>query len=150
MDITVSKIDISFSVHATENIDKNYELLSKIVVGMKEEQVKVMREDLEGGYGNPITFIHVSFTKNPNIEKVLKLLKERLLESDKELLLSEFPQRFDSKKSSFYIRLDKENLIQDIFKVTNSANVIKITLKLRAFTKQAEFKEFLISKGILS
>ena len=76
-------------------------------------------------------------------------IKGRLTENDKILLGEEFTKRFDSKNTSFFIRIDKENLSQDSFKITDSANAVKIMIKLRAFTKQAEFEKFLVDKGIL-
>jgi len=55
----------------------------------------------------------------------------------------EFEERFDKKNSTFYIRLDKEELFHGKVSISSSANIVKLALKLRAFTKDVDFQKFL-------
>ena len=149
MDIIATKLTFSFSVHATEDIEKNMEALSNLTKGINQEQATISESVLEGGYGNPITFIEASFTKTNSIEKLLSYLSTKLTEKDKEHLGLEFENRFDSKKNNFFLRFDKNAIYDDKLILTDSANVIKLTIRLRSFTKQAIFKDFLMEKGII-
>ncbi|MHA2308853.1 MAG: RNA-binding domain-containing protein, partial [Candidatus Heimdallarchaeaceae archaeon] len=72
MEITVTKLVISFSVHATEDLEKNMESLSSIFPDGILENTEVNIDELEGGYQNPIEFVSFSFTKASTIEKILR------------------------------------------------------------------------------
>ena len=61
MDITITKLVISFSVHATEDLEKNMQGLSNIIPDGILEQMEVNIDELEGGYQNPIDFVNISF-----------------------------------------------------------------------------------------
>jgi RNA binding exosome subunit len=148
MDVAITKIEISFSVHGTEDIDKNMDAISNITEDIDLSQVQIVTEKLEGGYKNPIEYIQISFTKHNIINKILKNLSLRLQKEDKVLLETEFEHRFDYKKKTFHIRLDKESLYHNSLKITSTNNVMKLTLKMRAFTKDADFRNILFQKGI--
>ena len=150
MDIIISKVSFSFSVHVTEEFEKNMVALSNLTKGINEDQAIVDKSRLEGGYGNPIEFVEVSYTKHTAIEKIIKQVSARLSDTHKEMLGSEFENRFDIKRKIFFIRFDKNAIYDDKIHITGSSNVIKLAIKLRAFTKQANFKNFLVEKEIIT
>ncbi|MHA1481938.1 MAG: RNA-binding domain-containing protein [Candidatus Heimdallarchaeaceae archaeon] len=150
MDIIVSKLTFSFSVHVTEVMEKNMTALSNLTKGINQDHAITTESLLEGGYGNPIKFIEVSFTKTTTIDKIIKYLASRLSDKDKEYLGSEFENRFDSKRNTFFLRFDKNAIYGDKLLITDSSNIIKLAIKLRAFTKQANYKSFLIERGIIT
>ena len=149
MDVAITKLEISFSVHGTEDIDKNMEAISNITEEIDLNHANIVGEKLEGGYRNPIEYIQISFTKQNIIDKILKHLSSKLQKEDKALLETEFQHRFDFKKKTFHIRLDKELLYHNSLQLATSTNVVKLTIKMRAFTKDADFKNILFQKGIL-
>ncbi|MBY8999875.1 MAG: hypothetical protein KGD64_03080 [Candidatus Heimdallarchaeota archaeon] len=150
MDIITSKLSFSFSVHVTEEFEKNMTALSNLTKGTNEDQAIISKSRLEGGYGNPIEFVEVSYTKNAAIEKIIKIVSSRLTDANKELLGSEFENRFDLRRNTFFIRFDKNAIYDDKILITDSSNVIKLTIRLRAFTKQANFKNYLTDKGVIA
>ena len=150
MDIIVSKLTFSFSVHVTEDKEKNMIALANLTKGSNQDQAIIAESILEGGYGNPIKFIEVSFTKTATIDKIIKYLSSRLSDEDKEYLGSEFENRFDTRRNTFFLRFDKNAIYEDNLLITDSANVMKLAIRLRAFTKQADYKHFLTERGILS
>ena len=150
MDIIASKLTLSLSVHVTEVIEKNMTALSNLTKGINQDHAIITESLLEGGYGNPIKFIEVSFTKTTTIDKIIKYLASRLSDKDKEYLGSEFENRFDSKRNTFFLRFDKNAIYEDKLLITDSSNIIKLAIKLRAFTKQANYKSFLIERGIIT
>ncbi|MHA1953219.1 MAG: RNA-binding domain-containing protein [Candidatus Heimdallarchaeaceae archaeon] len=149
MEITVTKLVISFSVHATEDLEKNMESLSSIFPDGILENTEVNIDELEGGYQNPIEFVSFSFTKASTIEKILRYFSSITPNEEKTKLGIEFDERFDQKNNMFYIRLDKEELFHGNVVITSSANIIKLAIKMRAFIKDVNFKKFLIDKNIL-
>ena len=149
MDVIATKITFSFSVHATEVLQKNMDALANLTKGVNHEHATVNKSPLEGGYGNPIKFVEVSFAKPNSIEKIINFLSSRLSEKEKEHLGLEFENRFDFKKKNFHLRFEKNALLEDKLILTDSANIIKLTIRLRAFTKQISFKDFLREKGII-
>ena len=149
MDITVVKVEFSFSVHATEDVEKNMEAVQNIIPQDIIEETNIKQERLEGGYGNPIEFLQITFTRKKEIDNALHNLAAKLSEEEKKSLADEFSERFDSNKSIFYFRAKKESAIRNKLQITSSSNAIKIAIKMRSFVKGVDFKEFLVSTGIL-
>jgi len=150
MDIIASKLTFSFSVHVTEVTEKNMVALSNLTKGINKDQVIITESILEGGYGNPIKFIEVSITKIPTIDKIIEYISSRLSDKDKEYLGSEFENRFDTKRNTLFLRFDKNAIYEDKLLISGSANIIKLAIKLRAFTKQANYKTYLTERGIIT
>ena len=149
MDITVVKVEFSFSVHATEDVEKNMEVVQNIIPLEIIEDTNVKQERLEGGYGNLVEFFRITFTRKKEIDIAIKNIALKISEEDKEILANEFNERFDSNKSTFFLRIRKESAIKKELQITSSSNAIKIAIKMRTFVKGVDFKEFLISAGIL-
>ena len=149
MEIIASKLTFSFSVHVTEVMEKNMTALANLTKGTNQDHAIITESILEGGYGNPIKFIEVSITKTTTINKIIKYISSRLSDEDKEILGSEFENRFDSKRNTFFLRFDKNAIYVDKLLITDSSNIIKLAIRLRAFTKQANYKSFLIERGII-
>lgn len=149
MDIIISRISFSFSVHATEDYEKNMFALGNLTNNIGNDQALITKSNLEGGYGNPLKLIEVSYTKNATIDKIIKFLFSKITNDDKKLLALEFENRFDRKRSMFFLRFDKEAIFNDEILLTDAANIIKMSIKMRAFNKQADFKKFLIDRKIL-
>ena len=149
MDITIVKVEFSFSVHATEDIDKNLEAIYNIVPLEIIEETNIKQERLVGGYGNPVEFFQIIFTKKKQIDNVIQNIALKLSENEKMSLADEFDERFDSDKSTLYFRVKKESAIRNKIRITSSSNAIKIAIKMRSFVKGVDYKKFLINAGIL-
>ena len=136
---------------------KNKDRFRKSLEAFKEEihvylieEANIKQEKLEGGYGNPVEFFQIAFTRKKEIDKVIQNIVLKLPDDVKKSLAEEFNERFDSDKSTFYLRVKKELAIRDKLQITSSSNAIKVAIKLRSFVKGVDFKEFLLSLGILS
>ena len=149
MDISVVKVEFSFSVHATEDVEKNLEAVQNIIPQEIIEDTHIKQEKLEGGYGNPIEFFQISFTRKQEIDYALQNIAAKLSEEEKKSLANDFSERFDTKKSVFYFRAKKESASRNILQTTSASNAIKIAIKMRSFVKGVDFKEFLVNAGIL-
>ena len=149
MDVTITKLEVSFSVHATEDKEKNLQAVSNLIPSPIIEQAQIMEEKLEGGYKNPIKYLRLAFTKASLIDKIMKNLSSKLSQEDKKKLNLEFESRIDMKNKSFFLRLDKEDLANNRISLASSKNIVKVSLKMRAFTKDVNLKEFLENNGLL-
>ncbi|MHA1218716.1 MAG: RNA-binding domain-containing protein [Candidatus Heimdallarchaeaceae archaeon] len=150
MDITISKVECSFSVHATENFDKNMEALENLIPDELIEETEIVIEELEGGYENPIEYVVTSFSNKKLVTKILEHIVSKLSKEQKMLLYDEFEERFNQDKKSFHIRIDKQGIYNNQLIISSATNVIKIEIKLRSYIKDVDYKQFLIDKSLLS
>ncbi|MHA1396701.1 MAG: RNA-binding domain-containing protein [Candidatus Heimdallarchaeaceae archaeon] len=149
MEVIITKITCSLLIHSTESMKKNIEALKKIASEIDDEKIIESCEQIEGGYGNPIEFLQLAFTKKNDIESILKKLKSNITDDNKKLLFQEFDNRFDKQKTTYFLRLNKEKLLNNQFIPTVSSNSIKLSFKMRAFSKKTDFREFLAQQGVL-
>ena len=149
MDVTITRLEICFSVHATEEKEKNFQAVSNLIPLSIIEQAQIIEEKLEGGYKNPIKYIRLVITKANLIDKIMKSLSSKLSQEDKKKLNSEFESRIDMKNKSFFLRLDKEDVANNRINIASTKNIVKVSLKMRAFTKDVNLKRFLENNGIL-
>ncbi len=149
MDITISKVECSFSVHATENFDKNMEALENLIPDELIEETEIVVEELEGVYENPIEYVVTSFSNKKLVTELLKHIVSKLSKEQKMQLYNEFEERFNQDKKSFHIRIDKQGIYNNQLIISSSTNVIKIEIKLRSYIKDVDYKQFLIDENLL-
>lgn len=149
MDITISKVECSFSVHATENFDKNMEALENLIPDELIEETEIVVEELEGGYENPIEYVVTSFSNKKLVTKILKHIVSKLSKEQKMQLYNEFEERFNQDKKSFHIRIDKQGIYNNQLIISSATNVIKIEIKLRSYIKDVDYRQFLIDEDLL-
>ncbi|MCE7747785.1 MAG: hypothetical protein GPJ51_05270 [Candidatus Heimdallarchaeota archaeon] len=149
MDITISKVECSFSVHATENFDKNMEALENLIPDELIEETEIVVEELEGGYENPIEYVVTSFSNKKLVTKILKHIVSKLSKEQKMQLYNEFEERFNQNKKSFHIRIDKQGIYNNQLIISSATNVIKIEIKLRSYIKDVDYMQFLIDEDLL-
>jgi len=149
MSISLTKIKFSFSIHSTEDFDKNMEAVANLIPDELVDKTEVSIEELEGGYENPIQYATISFSKNKEMELVLDQLSNMLTLNQRNQLNEEFDDRFQFDSKTFFIRIDKEKIFDNVLEINSSDNIIKIAIKMRAYIKDVDFKDFLKTKLIL-
>jgi RNA binding exosome subunit len=149
MSISFTKIEFNLSVHSTEDFDLNMEAIANLIPEELIEETEITVEELEGGHDNPIQYVTIVFNRKKEIDRVLKTIAERLAEDQKNQLNNEFDERFHFDGKTFFLRIEKEDIFHDRFVLASSENIIKISIKMRAYIKDVDYKEFLQQKGIL-
>ena len=149
MTISFTKLDFSFSVHSTENFDKNMIAIANLIPDEIIKDTKITVEELEGGYDNPIQYVFIEIRKPNEIEKIIENLARKLTQEQKNQLNNEFEKRFDFDGKTFFLRIEKEAIFKNKLDIATSDNVIKIAIKMVSYIKNVDFKEFLKEKGIL-
>ena len=149
MDITISKTEYSFSIHATEDFDKNLEALANLIPEELIQETELVVEELVGGYDNPIEYVTITFSKQKLVNKILDHLISQMSAEQKSQLYGEFEERFNQNKKSFHLRIDKQGIYNNELILSSATNVIKIEIRLRSYVKDVNFKQFLVDRGLL-
>ena len=149
MSVTISRITITFTIHATEDMNNNLLALYSLIPEKSLEESEYIEDQLEGGYGNRISFIQYSTRHKKNINLIMKNISKKLPLEEKKNLFLDFENRFEQEKRTLYIRFDKEKAFQNRFVITNSSNAIKVIIKLNSYSKDSDFKTFLADQDII-
>lgn len=132
------QIKISVFIHEEEDREKIFnKLISLVQFDLKKEKIK-LNEDTAMGFNNKkIKTYEIVLEKNKHINGFLEKLKESLGKEQKELLLKQAESRLDE-DLHFFIRLDKEKLLNDEFSITDSGNCFHIRISPAAFPAKRE------------
>lgn len=91
----------------------------------------------EGLSANTITIHELKIHKEKETNIFIKEVLSHLIKEQKELLLKEKELRLDE-NDDFYIRLDKEKLLQKEYSITTSGDCFHIKMNIASFPKKRE------------
>ena len=126
--LPVAYVDVRFCAHATEDLDKVMEAVHNILPSDHIEDITFNRSNLEGHYGNPITFFEARIKDKETVKALIENLSSNLSSLDKEELGREINRCVE--KGSLYIRLDKQAALQGKIKLVTS-DPIRIRIRFR-------------------
>ena len=106
----IAYVDVRFSAHATEDLERVFEAVQRVLPAHYTENIVFKRNDLRGHYGNPISLFKTRIKKKEIIRAIVENLSLNLHESDKETLLREID--LHTGDGSLYLRLDKQTALQ--------------------------------------
>ncbi len=121
-------IDVRFSVHATEDLDKVINAVHKVLPADHIDDIAFRKKALRGHYGNPITLFDTRMKKKRIVEALVDHLFSSLNEQDKESLLREIDQHVE--EGNLYIRLDKQAAFQGEMRLCTS-DPIRVRIRFR-------------------
>ncbi len=124
----VAYVDIRFSVHATEDLDKVIDAVQQVLPADHIDDIVFEKNALRGHYGNPITLFDTRIKKKRIVEALVDYLFSSLNEQDKESLLREIDQHVE--EGSLYIRLDKQAAFQGEMRLC-VADPIRVRIRFR-------------------
>jgi len=116
--LPVAYVDIRFCAHATEDVDKVVMAVQNVLPSDHIEDITFNRSNLEGHYGNPITFFHARIKDKETVRALVENLSANLSSLDKEELGRTMNRCVE--KGSLYIRLDKQAALQGKIKLVTS------------------------------
>lgn len=126
--IPIAYIDIRFSAHATEDMNKVVEAVHRILPANHVDDIVFKRDNLRGHYGNTITLFETRIKKREIVKAFVETISSGLDELDKETLLREIGLHME--KGDLYIRLDKQAAFQDEFKLC-STDPVRVHIRFR-------------------
>ncbi len=124
----IAYVDIRFSAHATEDVNKVMEAFHNVLPHQEPENIVFKQYNLEGHYGNPITFFETKIKNRQTIGILVERLSNSLSSLDKEELSTNISRYCE--KGSLYIRLDKQAALQGKIKLVTS-DPIRIRIRFR-------------------
>jgi len=114
---------------------------------LAKEKISLEEIHAKGFSNKQIDIYHVLLEKDRYCNAVLDKLKENLSKEDKELIISQ-ENRLDA-HLNFFLRLDKNLLLDDVWKITDLGNCFHIRINIAAFTKKKEMAKELLKKMFL-
>ena len=124
----VAYIDVRFSMHATEDLDKVINAVHQVLPADHIDDIAFKKKALRGHYGNPITLFDTRIKKKRTVEALVDRLFSSLDEQDKESLLREIDQHVE--EGSLYIRLDKQAAFEGEMRLCAS-DPIRVRIRFR-------------------
>jgi RNA binding exosome subunit len=126
--LPLAYVDVRFCAHATEDLDKVIEAVQNVLPSDHIEDITFRRSNLEGHYGNPITFFDARIKDKETVRALVENLSSNLSSLDKEELGRTINRCVE--KGSLYIRLDKQVALKGKTKFTTS-DPIRIRIRFR-------------------
>jgi len=126
--LPVAYVDVRFCAHATEDVEKVVKAVQNTLPSDHIEDITFKRSNLEGHYGNPITFFETRIKDKETVRALVENLSVNLSSLDKEELGRTIHRCVD--KGNLYIRLDKQAALQGKIKLVTS-DPIRIRIRFR-------------------
>jgi RNA-binding protein len=106
-------------------------------VDFDKEKLSIIEEQVESFENRKIKIFRLEFTKEAHTNIFIKTLKDLLKAEQCKTILDQKWSRLDE-ELFFYIRLDKEAALKDVFELTDSGECIHIKMHVAAFPKNKE------------
>ncbi len=132
----IDKLKLTTIKYVTERKDLVIDAILNILPENMKKSISpksFKRTSLIGQYGDPMLFLELSISKNP--EQAVKHIFSKLTETEKKRLIEEFDTRMDDETTTFYFRLDKFAPLQDELYLNDGSDVIKAEIKFRIYGK---------------
>ena len=132
----VESIEISFLVHATEDMDRLL-LIIKSIIPKHIKDLDFCIDEMRGYYGNPISTVKTVISNRSIASELALNIANRIGWYDKAILRSNIKQYVDE-SGTLYIRLDKQAIFEGEFKLGISDPIrvkVKLTNKIRGYTE---------------
>jgi RNA binding exosome subunit len=106
-------------------------------VDFEKEKLMIKEENVESFENRQIKILTLEVSKEAHTNIFIKTLKELMRKEQCKTLLEQKWSRLDE-ELCFYIRLDKEAALKDIFELTDGGDCIHIKIHIAAFPKNRE------------
>jgi RNA binding exosome subunit len=125
----LTSIELSFLIHATEDLDKVLDVVRSLVPKDYANKMKIQRDELKDHYGNPIILVKIRIKEARAIQYIINGLSDGLNNKEKRSLFSGIEKRLDE-KGTLYLRLDKQAACLGVLRLSEEDYIrIKITPK---------------------
>lgn len=136
LDNLVESVEISFLVHATEDIDRLLLTVRNIIPKQNVEELEFVIDNMRGYYGNPISKVKTVIRNKSVASELVLNIANRIRFDDKAILKSDIRQCVDD-SGTLYIRLDKQAIFKgDI--IFGSSDPIRMKIKLTSKIRDYE------------
>jgi RNA binding exosome subunit len=126
--LPIAYVDVRFCAHATEDQDKVLKAVYNVLASDEPEEIEFTKSNVEGHYGNPITFFETRIKTKKPIKALIDNISRNLSSLDKDELTNTVDKCVE--KGNLYIRLDKQAAFQNKMKLVMS-DPIRIRIRFR-------------------
>jgi RNA binding exosome subunit len=113
-------------------------LLKLLPFSLEQEKLQLTHTKATGFNDREISIFEITLSKDNHISQFIKHLKSLLSADTKQLILRQLETRLDE-EFNFFIRLDKDRLINDnLCYITDSGSCFHIKINIAAFPKKRE------------
>lgn len=131
----IDNILIRVIIHATEDEKIINEIFNFLFSCLnKKEKYIISSIDTVGYYGNPIKVNQYKLSNRKDCNIFINFLSKNITKKDKKILISDIKNRLDE-NLNFYIRFNKQELVNKILKLENINDSILIKLKIITYPK---------------
>jgi RNA binding exosome subunit len=136
--IFAHNVKISVFAYEEENANRiKSTLISLCPFNLEEQKVTVGETVALGATDKKIIIYEIYFDKQRNIRKFVQNLHDRLSADEQELLRGQRSSRLDE-EMNFFIRLDKEKLMNGELNITDGGKCFHIRLTIAAYPKSRD------------
>ncbi|MBW3002096.1 hypothetical protein KY338_02970 [Candidatus Woesearchaeota archaeon] len=134
----LNKAVISVFVKEDENLEEIKSALESLIpLDLEKEKIPIKRKTAKGFEEKKIVILTIELEKPRHTNAFTKELLNKLTREQKELLLDQEESRLDTHQH-FFIRLDKEKMLNGKYEVTDSGNCFHIKLHIASFPSKRE------------
>ncbi len=131
---------VKISVFANEGEDRERikeKLVSLIPLDLEKEKIKIEEKKAQGFNEKEIIIYTVLLNKDRNVNAFLDSFFSKFDEVQKNMLIRQKESRVDD-DCNFFIRLDKEKLLNDEFRIIDSGNCFHVKIQIAVFPSRKE------------
>jgi len=110
---------------------------SLLPVDFEKEKITFIKRNAQGFQEKNIRILELIISKERHINEFLANLLKLMDNDQKNLMIRQFDSRLDS-DLNFYLRIDKDKILENKFWITDSGSCFHIKLALAAFPKKKE------------
>lgn len=133
--------NIKVSVFAKQDKENCEAIKHKLIELMPfdlEKEKLFVKEQKTIGFNEKIIYVYeIYLTKDKHINAFVKFLINKLTDEQKELIKRQLESRLDE-EYNFFLRFDKEKLLNDKFWITDSGNCYHIRANVACFPRRRE------------
>lgn len=149
-EVEVLQIEVVAFCHATEDCSRVEESIKNVFPQEFRGSIRVNYVEEKGYYGNPINILIAKIVSRSQVDLTMRYLATVLEPLEKTILTSTFDLRYDPKTGRFVVRFSKQDLLFGQFRITDSDDVVKVTLYLKNAKKRSNVLNFFKSVGLLA
>ncbi|MCI4396110.1 MAG: hypothetical protein JHC28_00930 [Thermoprotei archaeon] len=139
---SVISLEISAIRHMTEDEEKVERCIAALLPQEMREKTEIQKSRVKGHYGNEITYMKLNETKSP--EKILSYVSGRLDDYSRGILEATIEDRIEENR--LHLRFHKHLLLEDKLVLSDSDEVVKVTIVFSSKDSLREFLETMIKR----
>ena len=131
-------INLSVFAHEEEDVERiKQALLSLVPFDLEQEKIVFKQTNAQGFKEKKIIIMELTLSKERHTSKFLTFLKEQLTQEQCNHIIKQVDSRLDQ-EINFFIRLDKQSLLNNDFSITDKGDCFHIKISIAAYPRKRD------------